>query len=72
MKRIRYGGFFLVFLIFLTISQGWCQEVAGPRIIIDRKYFDAGQVKEGQIIEHVFAVRNTGNRPLEIKSLRPG
>ena len=72
MKRIFCGGFFLVFMIFFTISQSWCQDAAGPQMIIDRKYFDAGEVKEGQIIDHIFTVRNTGNRTLEIKKLRPG
>jgi hypothetical protein len=39
---------------------------------LEEKYFDAKQVKEGDIIEHTFNVHNAGDSTLEIKKVKPG
>ncbi|MDO5576229.1 MAG: DUF1573 domain-containing protein [Fibrobacter sp.] len=47
---------------------------AGPMISIDNKDHDFGTVREGEIKEfiHVYKVKNTGDKDLIIKSIRPG
>ncbi len=72
MKKLLYGTACLIFLITLSLTTGWAQQAVGPRIVLEEKYFDAKQIKEGEIIEHTFTVRNMGDRPLEIKKVNPG
>jgi len=72
MKKLLYGTAFLIFLITLSLTTGWAQQAVGPRMVLEGKYFDAKQIKEGEIIEHTFIVRNMGDRPLEIKKVNPG
>ena len=72
MKRLVYGTAFLIIWIILSLTTGWAQQAIGPRMVLEEKYFDAQQIKEGDTIEHTFTVRNTGDRPLEIKKVNPG
>jgi len=72
MKKLLYGTAFLIFLITPSLTTGWAQQAVGPRIVLEEKYFDAQQIKEGEIIEHTFTVLNIGDRPLEIKKVNPG
>jgi len=72
MKRLLYGTSSLIIWIILSLTAGWAQQATGPRMVLEEKYFDAKQVKEGKIIEHIFTVRNMGDRPLEIKKVNPG
>ena len=72
MKRLLCGTSSLIFLITLSLTTGWAQQATGPRMVLEEKHFDAKQVKEGKIVEHIFTVRNMGNRALEIKKVNPG
>jgi hypothetical protein len=72
MKKLLYGSSFLTAWIILNLTAGWAQQVIGPRMVLEDKYFDAQQVKQGEIIEHTFKVRNVGDRTLEIKKVSPG
>ena len=72
MKKLLYGTAFLIFLITLSLTTGWAQQAIGPKMVLEEKAFDAKQIKEGEIIEHTFTVRNMGERPLEIKKVNPG
>ena len=72
MKRLLYGGSFLISWIILNLTAGWAQQALGPRMFLEEKHFDAKQVKEGQIIEHTFNVLNVGDSTLEIKKVDPG
>lgn len=72
MKRLLYGGCLLIFWIGANLTTGWAQQAIGPRIVLKEKYFDAKQVKEGEIIEHTFTVHNAGDSTLEIKKVKPG
>ncbi|TET85661.1 MAG: DUF1573 domain-containing protein [Desulfobacteraceae bacterium] len=72
MKKPLYGGSFVIFWIILNLATGWAQQATGPRMVLEEKYFDAKQVKEGEIIEHTFKVLNVGDRSLEIKKVKPG
>lgn len=47
------------------------QAAAAPEISIDQPGFNFGSIPQGKIVEHVFTIRNRGNDPLVIKSVRP-
>jgi len=72
MKRILYGGCFLISWITLNLTTGLAQQAIGPRMVLEERYFDAKQVKEGEVIEHTFNVLNVGDSTLEIKKVKPG
>ena len=44
----------------------------GPKMVVKGSEFDFKEIKEGETIEHVFQVLNEGNKPLEIKDVKPG
>lgn len=50
----------------------WAQEPSGPNMVLDETDFDAGQVLQGEVIEHAFTVRNSGDQALEIHKVNPG
>ncbi len=72
MKRALFGAFLLIVCLFLCLPAGLAQQAAGPKMTIDEKLFDAKEVKEGEIIEHVFTVKNKGDEVLEIRKVNPG
>ncbi len=37
-----------------------------PKITVEPKIFDFGEVEFGKTVEHIFEVKNSGNEPLEI------
>jgi hypothetical protein len=43
-----------------------------PRIEVENKLADLGQVRRGDEVETVFILKNTGGRPLEILKAKPG
>jgi uncharacterized protein (DUF58 family) len=72
MKRVLYWVFFLILWLFLCLPATLAQQATGPRMIIEEKFFNAHQVKEGEIIEHTFTIQNKGDQVLEIKKVNPG
>ena len=60
----------LCFLFFAYL--GLAQEVRGPKVFLKDQVFDFREVREGDIIEHVFEVSNQGDQTLEIKDVKPG
>lgn len=62
--------------IFLLASFIACptkaQEMTGPRLVIEEKFFTHADVEQGATVEHLFKVRNSGNETLEIKKVVPG
>lgn len=42
---------------------------SGPHIVVDPATYDFGQVKFGDVPEHTFNVKNTGDQNLEIKGV---
>jgi hypothetical protein len=58
----------LVLFIGLSAGLGHAQS-AGPKIVIARTEFDAGEVKEGVGVTHKFEFKNEGTAPLEIKNV---
>ena len=60
--------------IFLSgiISLSWiATATAAPQTAIDQPIFDFGSISQGKKVNHVFTIRNKGNAPLTIKSVRP-
>jgi len=43
-----------------------------PAISIEANQFDAGEVWEGDVVTHSFAVKNTGKAELAITNVKPG
>jgi hypothetical protein len=43
---------------------------AVPQIYFKETRYDFGKVKEGDIVEHTFTFKNSGNAPLDIKDVR--
>jgi len=69
--RLREIGLVTVWAVLLG-ALCWAQGPSGPTMILNETDFDAGQVLQGQHIEHAFTVRNTGDQALEIKKVNPG
>jgi len=72
MNRLRGGSFSLIFWIVISFGIALAQQAIGPKIVLEERYFDAKQIKQGGIIEHTFKVLNTGDQTLEIKKVNPG
>ena len=72
MRRLLYGLFLMIVCLFLCLPTGFAQQATGPSIVIKEKFFDAREVKEGEIIEHTFTVNNKGKEVLEIRKVNPG
>ncbi len=44
---------------------------AGQRVEAGQPNYDFGTIPQGQLVEHVFIIRNIGDKPLTIKAVRP-
>ena len=71
MKKLLHFSLIHIILIFFISTVGWGQNNGAPEFFVENNSFDAGEVKEGSVIEHVFKVKNTGDSALEIKKVRP-
>ncbi|NOX17626.1 MAG: DUF1573 domain-containing protein [Chlorobi bacterium] len=60
----------MIFLFFFIAAFVFAQEKAVPRLHIDEENYDFGNVKEGEIVEHDFTIKNTGNGELKITKVR--
>ena len=63
------------------LPDGFCQspqppssvaERIGPKLQIDEPNFDWGTVVRGAVIEHTFTIKNVGDEPLKIRTVRSG
>ena len=61
----------LTMLMTIIIVAGPTVAIAVPEISADRPVYDFGSISQGKKVEHVFIIRNKGNTPLTIKSVRP-
>jgi hypothetical protein len=43
-----------------------------PKMVLTEREFDLKKVREGEILNHSFSIRNEGDAPLEIRSVKPG
>jgi hypothetical protein len=60
-------GFFVVFCAFAQEEQAL---VDGPVITFEEASFDFGDIYQGDKVEHVFKLENTGNQPLIITNVQ--
>jgi hypothetical protein len=58
----------LLMIVTLTAPAG---AIAAPVISFDQPTYDFGSISQGKKVDHVFVIRNRGNAPLAIKSVRP-
>ena len=79
MKIRLQVGVILVTTLFLLSNLAWATAEkavggasGGPKIVITEKVFDFGVVPQGETISHEFKVINEGNKPLQIKDVKPG
>ena len=70
MKKIFYSISLSALLVLLNYPASWAQEISRPKMVLEEKTYDAGEVREGEILEHEFRVLNAGDSPLEIKNVR--
>ena len=61
-------------LLLLIMNGSFClaAETGTPGMVLVEKIYDAKEIKENQVIEHTFKVRNNGDGPLEITKIKPG
>jgi len=64
MKLFRIS---LVMIIFVSWANG---ATAAPEIAVDRPTFDFGSIREGKKVDHLFTIRNKGDAPLTIESVK--
>ena len=62
----------VIILIAFSAHPALAEESKGPRMVFPERSFDFGDVREGTMISHPFRVINKGDRPLEIKRVKPG
>lgn len=63
----------LVFIAFLAFEASFAQSAEtkkGPEITFEENSFDFGDIKEGDVVEHVFKFENTGTEPLIISNAK--
>ena len=72
MKGSLFKAFLMITCLLIFLPAVQAQQATGPRIIIEEKFFDAQEVKEGELIEHTFTVVNNGDEVLEIRKVSPG
>ncbi len=73
MKRISS----LMIVVFLSVGMLFAQtepqeEVVsgdGPQIVFEETEFDFGEIAQGEVVEHTFKFKNTGNAPLILNNV---
>lgn len=70
--RLTRGLFHVSCILSLLPAAG--PSLAGPKISVDRKVHDFGEIPEGikKEVSGVFTVKNSGDDTLRIKGVRPG
>ena len=64
MKFICFTALFSVLALLTPVHP--CAAAGGPAIVLENRLFAAGKVQEGEIIEHIFAFSNKGDKVLNI------
>ena len=70
LKGILCSCIVLTVCVGLTLAAGG-KETA-PVIEVEEPTYDFDQVTEGETVKHDFRVFNRGNKPLDIKKVKPG
>ena len=48
------------------------EKIAGPRLVMQERFFNFQEVREGEVVEHTFALSNGGSETLVIEEVKPG
>ena len=72
MRKVLPYPVLIIFLLVGSVFSVYAQEKQGPKFFLKEQEVDLGDVKEGEIIEHTFTVRNQGDETLEIVRVKPG
>ena len=72
MKRLTLAGLVLFSFFAFCGHHDPSEAAPGPKMVVKEKFFDAGKMKEGTLIEHTFKVLNEGDAELKITNVRPG
>ncbi len=66
MKKLAF--LFLLFIGFTAVNAQTAETKEGPEITFEATNYDFGDIKQGDVVEHVFEFENTGNQPLIISN----
>jgi hypothetical protein len=69
--RVMLAGV-LILMVLSTACYAGNKDKDPPKFFVRDRTFDAGEVYEGQDINHVYKVRNNGSGELHIINVRPG
>ncbi|MBE9572754.1 MAG: DUF1573 domain-containing protein [Proteobacteria bacterium] len=72
MRKICFVISLLVLCSIFCALPVEAQEIKGPLLVMEERSFDFKEVREGEILEHAFRIRNIGDRILEIKKVQTG
>ena len=72
MKKTYLGIIVLWLCMGIQVTVAGAQERNGPRLVIEKNSFDAGEINEGRNVEHAFVVSNEGDEVLRIEQVKPG
>jgi len=70
LKKGALGIFFACAVILSGSGMLSAAEPQGPRLVVTQERYDFGAVAQGTRVEHVFAIRNGGDEPLDIQEVR--
>jgi hypothetical protein len=66
---MRKKGFYGIIIGLLIVFWSPTAIAKGPSMVLKDHFFDAQEVKEGDIIKHTFHVCNKGDKTLRIKAV---
>ena len=84
LKSHRGSGLLLALLALLVLPAGRAvaqddglgppipPRIDGPKIFVEEPNFHWGKVLHGEVVEHVYRVRNQGSQTLRISNVKPG
>lgn len=58
-------------VLILALSPQTAPAQEGPRLFIEKKLYDFGEVTQGRPVKHVFVIKNLGKAPLSITKIKP-
>jgi hypothetical protein len=61
----KEGVITIVAIILLAVISSTAN--ATPKAVVDEYVFNVGEIPQGKAIVHDFIIKNTGDKPLEVK-----
>ncbi len=61
---------YIVCLVGIIAGYVWANQDGRPQAVVEHPVYDFGEVYAGESIYHEFTLRNTGDAPLEITSVK--